>query len=265
MESEVITKQSEQAIVASAPAGDECRELTPRQMASAVIMRGGDLSMVTTLMDLQDRHDAKHARLAFLDAMVRFKATAPRIAKDKHVQFETSRGVTQYDHATLGAVCDAVIVGLAAVGISHKWVPEQNGKTMRVTCVLTHVAGHSESTTLEAGADESGGKNSIQAVISAKTYLERHTLLSATGLTTHDADDDGAGSGKRKPEDSAAVAAAAHPVISAEQVVEINAAIIDACADRAAFLRYLRVDKIESLSPDKFKPAMQALAAKARE
>jgi hypothetical protein len=59
--------------------------------------------------------------------------------------------------------------------------------------------GHSERTPLEASPDASGGKNGIQAVGSTVTYLQRYTLLSATGMAVQDQDDDGRG-GKRMPE-----------------------------------------------------------------
>jgi hypothetical protein len=57
-------------------------------------------------------------------------------------------------------------------------------------CAVTHVKGHVERCIMKALADESGGKNSIQAIGSAITYLQRYTLLAATGLTSADIDDD---------------------------------------------------------------------------
>ena len=53
--------------------------------------------------------------------------------------------------------------------------------------------GHSESTTLQSPPDASGGKNSIQAIGSAVTYLSRYTLLAITGLATGENEDDGQG------------------------------------------------------------------------
>jgi hypothetical protein len=44
---------------------------------------------------------------------------------------------------------------------------------------------------MNSGPDDSGGKNKIQAIASAKSYLERYTLLAITGLATKDMDDDG--------------------------------------------------------------------------
>ena len=65
---------------------------------------------------------------------------------------------------------------------------------------MTHKQGHSEETELEAAADSSGGKNMIQAQASTITYLQRYTLLAATGLATKDQlDDDGRGAENGSP------------------------------------------------------------------
>jgi len=53
--------------------------------------------------------------------------------------------------------------------------------------------GHSESTSIIGTADTSGGKNSIQGIGSAITYLQRYSLFSILGLAASESDDDGAG------------------------------------------------------------------------
>src|SRR5258708_10458648 len=66
------------------------------------------------------------------------------------------------------------------------------GGTIRVPCTLTHAQGHSESVSMSAQPDTSGSKNSIQAIGSTTSYLQRYTLFAATGLAPKDADTDGA-------------------------------------------------------------------------
>ena len=87
-----------------------------------------------------------------------------------------------YSYATLDQVCDQVTEALSKHGISHRWKIEQENGLIRVTCILTHYKGHSEETTLAGSADTTGSKNAIQAVGSTVSYLERYTLLAATGL-----------------------------------------------------------------------------------
>ncbi|MGK5049914.1 ERF family protein, partial [Janthinobacterium sp. GB4P2] len=89
---------------------------------------------------------------------------------------------------------------LARCGISHDWDTQQPASGMIiVSCSLTHVMGHSKSTTMEAPPDNSGSKNVIQQIASTVTYLQRYTLLGACGLATKDMDDDGRGGEQAAP------------------------------------------------------------------
>lgn len=153
--------------------------VTYMSLLEIAVSRGADLATIEKLMDLRDREDARKAKNAFHAAMNAFKANPPTIIKDRQVSF----GTTNYSHATLGQVCDKITESLGKQGISHRWTVDQSQQGLiRVTCILTHELGHSEETTLCAGPDTSGSKNSIQAIGSAVTYLQRYTLLAATGL-----------------------------------------------------------------------------------
>lgn len=155
-----------------------------------------DLDRVERLLQMHERLVGRDAERQFTEAMARFKADPPKIIKDKLVSYATrDEGQVQYRHATIGAVCDAVIGGLARVGISHSWELDQGDGKVKVTCVLTHSAGHSQRRTLIGAPDASGKKNAIQQTASTITYLERYTLLAAVGLATDEADDDGGSAG----------------------------------------------------------------------
>lgn len=150
------------------------------------IEKGAGIDQLERLMAMHEKWEANQAKKAFNVAMAKFKEDPPKITKDKHVKFQTQKGITEYDHSTLGHVCDQITAGLSAVGITHKWVPKQAAGKIAVTCILTHALGYSdpEPPTLEAGADESGSKNAIQAIGSTVTYLQRYTLLSAVGMAS---------------------------------------------------------------------------------
>ena len=171
-------------------------DLTPVELLRIAVTQNANIDQLTKLMDLQDRWERRLAKRAYDAAMKAFKAESPRITKNHRVYFEAkdrSKGTTDYRHATLDHVCDAVIGGLSKFGISHRWKVDQDGEWIKVTCILTHELGHAEETTLRGCADMTGNKNSIQAVGSTVTYLQRYTLLAATGLATSDSDDDGRG------------------------------------------------------------------------
>ncbi len=165
---------------------------SPDNLLVLAMNQGASIETLERLLALKERHDANVARQAYTEAMARAKLNPPTIKKDKHVAFATQKGVTQYDHATLGNIVNKVVAWLGEHGFSHAWdIKQLQGGRIAVTCTLTHSLGHREHVTLEASRDDSGTKNDIQAVSSAVTYLERYTLLAITGLATEDQDDDG--------------------------------------------------------------------------
>ncbi|MCR4319720.1 MAG: ERF family protein [Candidatus Brocadiaceae bacterium] len=165
--------------------------ITPMSMLNMAVSQGADLDKLEKLMALQERWEANEARKAFSEALTAFKAEPLTIDKDKHVKF----GNTEYNHATLGNVCNIIGAALSKHGLSYRWNTEQNEGKIKVSCVLMHVKGHSESISLEAVADTSGAKNGIQAIGSTVSYLQRYTLLAITGTATQEQDDDGRGAG----------------------------------------------------------------------
>lgn len=202
-QSELMPVATDQAPQQAQPVASLPAVMTPAHMLAIAVEQGADLDKLQKLMDLQDRWEAAQARKAYVAAMAGFKASPPKLTKNKHVRFQTSKGVTEYDHATHDEVTDKISTALAQHGLSHRWNIVQADGRIRVTCILTHVAGHSEQVEMVSAADESGGKNSIQAIASAITYLQRYTLLGITGMSTGDAadDDDGrsAGTPAREP------------------------------------------------------------------
>lgn len=166
---------------------------TPALLLQIAVEKGADLDRLERLMNMQIQWEEHQAKRAFVAAMAAFKSEDLRIYKDKQVSYTSKGGRTEYAHATLGNVVATIAPALARHGLSHRWETKQDRGFITVTCSLTHQDGHSESIALSSGADESGGKNSIQAIGSTVSYLQRYTLLAITGLATSDYDDDGNG------------------------------------------------------------------------
>ena len=94
-------------------------------------------------------------------------------------------------YAGLAESIDQIKDLMAECGLSHSWKTGQDGDNVTVTCTVTHILSHSESTILSAGPDTTGSKNSIQAIGSTVSYLQRYTLFAILGLASQDADTDG--------------------------------------------------------------------------
>lgn len=172
---------------------------TPADLLRHAMDTGADLEKLEKLMDLQQRWEAAEARKAFVSAMAKFKAEPIQIEKDTHVNYQSSKGQVSYWHASIGNVTALICAALAKHGFAHRWDTNQRGGAITVTCIITHEQGHSEVNELTAHADDSGGKNGIQAIASTVTYLQRYTLLAITGMATRDQDDtDGRAPPERK-------------------------------------------------------------------
>ena len=171
---------------------------TPAQLLEIAVSQGADLEKLERLMALQERWEANEARKEFVLAMAAFKQEPLEIFKRKEVGYTTKEGeFVGYKHATLSDVANVVVPAMARYDLSHRWDVRQEGGRIIVTCVVTHKRGHSETVTLDGAPDSSGKKNQIQQVASTVTYLQRYTLLLATGLAAQDQlDDDGQGAGK---------------------------------------------------------------------
>lgn len=178
--------------------------VTPMDLLRIATSQGADLARLEKLMDLQERWQRDEARRAYSAAMVEAHAHPPQIVKNKHVQFATKAGdKMDYRHATHDEVTLKVGAWLAAYGFSHAWRTEQKENLIHVTCTVTHALGHSEAFTLFGSPDTSGLKSALQAVASTTTFLQRYTLLGATGLSSaemRDADDDAGNRPKPEPE-----------------------------------------------------------------
>jgi hypothetical protein len=148
---------------------------------------------IEKMMVLKERYEAGEARKAFFQAMQLFQEIKPELKRNTPVKYTTkSGGVTDYNFCPLSEIEKQLKEPLSQCNLSYRF---ENGLTehggFTVTCIVSHVAGHSERTTMAAPADGSGNKNAIQAIGSTSTYLMRYTLIAAFALTTADDDDDG--------------------------------------------------------------------------
>lgn len=209
-----------------------------------------DVAKLEKLLEVKERWEANEARKAFVAALNAFKAQPPEIVKNREIQ-HNGKHIAYY--AGLDQVSETIGKALAQHGLSHRWDTEQkDGGLIRVTCILTHTLGHSERTTLQAAPDATGAKNGVQAIGSTVTYLQRYTLLAATGMATFEQDDDGKSAEPPAP-------------ISAEQKDAIIALIKETGADTQKFLQYMGVASLDELPAEKYVKAITALGAKKKQ
>ena len=214
---------------------------SPAELIRMAVSGGADLEKLEKLLAIQEKWEANEARKAYHEAMARFKENPPLITKDKKNKQYNS------DYTSIGNLVNTVNPELSKQSLSASWDIEQNG-IIKVTCIMTHKYGHSERASAQAGADGSGSKNAIQQIKSTITYLKSVTFESICGLASSDAnvDDDGN---------------AVEPKIDETQVAYINKKLDEIKADRAKFLEYMKIEKVEDMAKKDYAKAMMAINA----
>lgn len=154
-----------------------------QRLMEIAISANADVDKLEKLMDLQDRWEKKESKKVFNIAMSRFQSQCPVIQKTKTGH--------NFKYAPMCDVIKQVKELEADCGLSHRFEQETQNDSISITCVVSHIDGHSEKLRLEALADQTGSKNAVQAIGSTISYLQRYSFLGSFGIATADEDMDG--------------------------------------------------------------------------
>ena len=164
---------------------------TPTDLISQAIASKVDVDQLEKLMGLQERWEEKEAKKAFFAAMNNFQENKPRIVKGNGVSHDQGK-TNKFYFAPLAQIQKLVDPVLSKHGLSYSWKQDGKEGMIKITCIVKHIDGHSEESYIESEKDSSGGKNTIQAISSAVSYMKRITIMNSLGLASED--DDGASS-----------------------------------------------------------------------
>lgn len=225
---------------------------SPAALTRLALTHGQSLADIKEMLALQKEYEGYEAKKAYHEAVARFKENPPEILKDKkNSQFNNS------GYTSLGNLLKTVGSALGEYGLSASFEIEQEGELITVSCKLSHRLGHSESVSMSAPPDKSGGnsKNPIQQIKSTITYLRSVTFEAVTGLAATDAnlDDDGNTAGKQPEEIEC---------INKDQLKNIESMMIRTDINSNVFLKSLKVDELKNLPVKKYDNAMGILNAR---
>lgn len=209
----------------------------PAHLLQIAVEKGAEVDQLSKLMDLQDRWEAKQAQRSFFNALASFQEKCPRITKRKKGH--------NYKYAPLGDIIEQIRPALKECGLTYRFEQSEENSLVKISCVITHIDGHSEKTSMSGEDDTSGSKNSIQAKGSTVTYLQRYTLIGALGIATADEDIDA-----RLPQKPV-------QIITEEQAVTIQAALESKDYPIEQFLKVGKLERIDDLPASKFKSVMK--------
>lgn len=218
--------------------------MSPAQMMQMALAQKQDLAGLKELLELQKEYEAHEAKKAYVKAMSKFRAEGVIVSKDKENKQYGSR------YTSLGNLVNSAIPALSKHGLSHKWETAQEGDVIRVTCVMTHEAGHSESTTMEGPPDASGSKNALQKIKSTVTYLKLATFEAITGLASVEGnlDDDGNATGSE--------------FVTSEQAATINRLVKESNAKLKPFLTFAGAETVDTILASNYNKVVRELNRK---
>lgn len=156
---------------------------------SQAIEKGAPVEMMERLFALHKEVAAEHARTAYTEALASFQEECPIIEKTKNVMNKDGRTV-RYSYAPIDSIVSQIRKPLASNKLAYTWnVSNKEGK-MEVICKVTHILGHSETSTFEIPIDQEGYMTQPQKYASAQTFAKRYTLCNALGISTGEDDTD---------------------------------------------------------------------------
>lgn len=206
-----------------------------------------DMDKMERLLQMHERIKATGAKAAYAAALAEMQPDLPTVAERGAIK--NKAGGIQSRYALWEDIIAIISPILSAHGFALTFRTANADKMVTVTGVLSHRDGHSEETTLTLPIDASDFRNVVQSIGSSVSYGKRYTASALLNLRTGEVDDDGAG---KPPPD----------LVNDKQVADLEALITEVGADRAKFLRYIKVASLAEVRADAFDSVVKALEAK---
>lgn len=164
-----------------------------------------DVDKMRAFFDLQCQVEDRDAKRAFNSARAAMAPNLPVVPKSGKLEYEDKSANAKAGAKILiarYAKWDDIERVLIPILADHGFVmtfpadPRADGGGLMMRCVLSHEAGHSETTQpFPIPLDSSGGKNNIQAYGSSMAYGMRYTARAMGLFRVEGEDDDGVASG----------------------------------------------------------------------
>ncbi len=207
-----------------------------------------DVQKLQALLDMQVRVENRQAEVEFNAALARLMPLLPEIQKNGVIP--DNFGKIRSRFARYEDIDRVTRPLLADEGFSISFRTEEPSPGhVRVIGTLAHRMGHTRESSITVPITAPPKASGTQAVGSSVSYAKRYIVTNMLNIVTVGDDTDGV---DLKP-------------ISAEQVLTIETLLQDAKADRAKFLAWQKVAKLEEILADNFDACVKVLEAKGRQ
>jgi hypothetical protein len=162
---------------------------SPIELMALAVQSGADVGTLERIRDLIEWNEKREAKRAYDDALAAFQAECPTLKR-------TVAGAQgRYRFTPLDHIIEQVRPLMERHGLSRRFTTEQvNPTTVRVSVIITHKTGHSETSSVDIPVDKRNNLMSDpQQVGGAITFAQRYALQLALGIVTAGDDRDGQG------------------------------------------------------------------------
>lgn len=202
----------------SQPPAIAAESVTILQIIQQVAMSPtADIDKMERLMVMHQNIQALQAKQQFDEALAAMQEELPVIGERGGIKDKNGR--IQSTYALWEDINEMIKPVLARHGFALSFRTPRNDRGIEVEGVLSHRAGHRETTSLLLPADTSGSKNGVQAVASSVSYGKRYTAGALLNFTTTGEDDDGNG-------------AVVTPRVTSVQAAQL-AMLLERCSEKA--------------------------------
>lgn len=146
-----------------------------------------DIAKLEKMLDMQERILTRNAMVAFNAAMAEMQSDIPVIAKSGAI---VVNGQERSKYARFDDIMKVIKPVLQQHGFAVSFRTESGEGMVKVTGILMHREGHREETSMSLPLDNSGSKNTVQAIGSSTAYGKRYVLCALLNIATGDEDDD---------------------------------------------------------------------------
>lgn len=208
-----------------------------------------DVEKIERLLQMHERLAASQAKAAYQTALAAMQPELPIISERGGIK--DRGGNIQSTYALWEDIVGVITPILSRHGFALSFRTGNDNGGVRVTGVLSHSAGHSEQTELLLPIDTSGSKNAVQSVGSSTSYGKRYTASALLNLRTGEPDDDG-------------LAGGSEPRIDDDQLANIEALLSEVGADRAKFMRYLKISSLDEILARNYEAVVRLIESRRR-
>lgn len=203
-----------------------------------------DMDKLDRMLAMQERVMERNAAIEFNAAMAEMQCDMPEIAENGKIRV---KGQLRSKYATLEDIVAAVKPALKQYGFAISFRINKTEREIEVTGILMHRSGHREETMISLPRDDSGQKNTVQAIGSTVSYGKRYVLSALLNITTRGEDDDAQG--------------AVGPITD-EQKNHVLQLIDEAGADTRRLCEHYKIDSIPAMPATAYQSVVNGLKAK---